>query len=142
MKPETARKILKWILLVAGGLAATAVFPMAMPTDWMEAANGWLGLGPFHRSPLMEYLTRSLSALYALNGFLALYLARDVKRYADLLAFYGWLTVGVAVALTAIDFSAGMPPSWSWGEGPPLVVFGLAIVWLARRSRAPAAGEG
>ncbi len=46
MKPKTARKILKWILLVAGGLAATAVFPMAMPTDWMEAANGWLGLGP------------------------------------------------------------------------------------------------
>lgn len=135
MKPEKARTILKWILLVAGGLAATAVFTMAMPTDWMEWANDWLGLGPFHRSPLIEYLTRSLSALYALNGFMALYLARDVTRYADLLAFYGWLTVGVAAALTAIDFSAGMPPSWRWGEGPPMIVLGLVIVWLARRSR-------
>ncbi|MCP4205296.1 MAG: hypothetical protein GY769_25580, partial [bacterium] len=118
MRPEKAQTILKWILLVGGGLAATAVFPMAMPTDWMEWTNDWLGLGPFHRSPLMEYLTRSLSALYALNGFLAIYLARDVKRYADLLAFYGWLTVGVAVALTAIDFAAPMPTYWRWGEGP------------------------
>ncbi len=135
MRPETARKILKWILIVGGGLAATAVFPMAMPTDWMAATNDWLGLGPFHRSPLTEYLTRSLSALYALNGFLALYLARDVARYADLLAFYGWLTVGVAAALTGIDFAAGMPAHWSWGEGPPMAVLGLVIVWLARRSR-------
>ncbi len=135
MRPEKARKILKWILIVAGGLAATAVVPMAMPTDWMEATNDWLGLGPFHRSPLTEYLTRSLSALYALNGFLALYLARDGARYADLLVFSGWLTVGVAVALTAIDFSAGMPTSWRWGEGPPMVVLAGIIVWLAMRSR-------
>ncbi len=135
VKPETARTILKWILLVAGAMAATAVVPMAMPTDWMEWANDWLGLGPFHRSPLTEYLTRSLSALYALNGFLSLYLARDVKRYADLLVFYGWLTVGVAASLTAIDFSAPMPAHWSWGEGPPMIILGLIVVGLARRSR-------
>ncbi len=135
MRSEKAQKILKWILLIGGGLAATAVVPMAMPTDWMEAVNDWLGLGPFHRSPLTEYLTRSLSALYALNGLLAVYLSRQVARYADLLVFYGWLTVGVAVALTAIDFAAGMPASWRWGEGPPMIVLGGVIVWLARSSR-------
>ncbi len=135
MRPEKARKILKWLLIVLGGFAVTAIFPMAMPTDWMEAINDWLGLGPFHRSPLTEYLTRSLSGFYALHGLLALYLARQVERYADLLVFYGWLTVGFAVAIAAIDFSAGMPPSWSWGEGPPMLVLGGVIVWLARNSR-------
>ena len=119
MRPERARNVLKWLLLIGGGLAATAVFAIVMPTDWMEAANDRLGLGPFHRSPLTEYLTRSLSAFYALNGFLALYLSWEVARYADLLVFYGWLTVGVAVVLTAIDFSAGMPATWAWARVPP-----------------------
>ncbi len=135
MRSDKAQKILKWLLIVVGGLTATAIFPMVMPTDWMEATNDSLGLGPFHRSPLTEYLTRSLSALYALNGLLALYMARQVERYADLLVFYGWLTVGVAAAITAIDFSAGMPPHWRWGEGPPMIVLGGVIVWLARSSR-------
>ncbi len=74
-------------------------------------------------------------APYALNRLLPLYLARDVARSADLLVCYGWLTVGVAAALTAVDCSAGMPPHWSWGEGPPVAFLGLVIVWLARRSR-------
>jgi hypothetical protein len=41
----------------------------------------------------------------------------------------------VGVALTAIDFAAGMPPMWSWSEGPPTVLVGAAYVWLARRAR-------
>ncbi len=135
MRSEKAQKILKWLLIVLGGFGATALIPVVMPTDWMEAANDALGLGPFHRSPLTEYLTRSLSALYALNGLMLLYLSRQVARYGDLLVFYGWLLVGVAAALTAIDFWAGMPPSWRWGEGPPMIVLGGVIVWLARSSR-------
>ena len=135
MRPETARTVLKWLLRIGGGLAATAVFAVVMPTDWMEATNDWVGLGPFHRSPLTEYLTRSLSAFYALHGFLAIYLSRQVARYADFLVFYGWLTVGFGAGLTGIDFAAGMPASWSWGEGPGAFVLGCVIVWLARNAR-------
>ena len=135
MRPERAQSVLKWLLLIGGGLAATAVFAIVMPTDWMAAANDRLGLGPFHRSPLTEYLTRSLSAFYALHGFLAIYLSRQVARYADLLVFYGWLSVGFGIVLTAIDFSAGMPASWAWGEGPGVIAFGGVVVWLARSAR-------
>ena len=45
------------------GMAMLAVVPMVMPTDWMAAINDRLGLVPLPRSPLTEYLTRSLSAV-------------------------------------------------------------------------------
>jgi hypothetical protein len=123
-------------MLVLGGLAALAVAPMVMPFAWMQQANDWLGLAPLDRTPLTEYLTRSLAAMYALAGATLLYLARDVRRYADLIVFAGWLTVALGVALTGIDAVAGLPPLWFWTEGPPTAACGVAIVWLARRVRA------
>ena len=140
MKPNTAAKALSWLLILLGGVAMLAVVPMVMPTAWMEAVNDSIGLGPFHRSPLMEYLTRSLSALYALIGTLILYVGLNVRRYLPLIVIVGWLTVALGVALTGIDFAVGMPASWSWSEGPPTVVLGWAFVWLARRA-ATARGE-
>ncbi len=137
MKPNTAAKALSWLLIVMGGLAMLAVVPMVMPTDWMEAVNDSMGLGPFHRSPLMEYLTRSLSAIYALLGTLTLYLGLNVRRYLSLIVVVGWLTVILGAALTVIDFAVGMPASWSWGEGPPTILIGWAFVWLARRAATP-----
>lgn len=135
MTSSRAEKLIKWLLLVAGGMAATAVVPMVMPTDWMEAVNDRLGLGPFPRSTLTEYLTRSLSAVYALFGALTIHLGLNVRRYLDLIVVVARLTIVLGVVLTVLDASIGMPASWTWGEGPPTVVFGLALVWLARRAR-------
>ena len=59
----------------------------------------------------------------------------DVVRYLDLIIVIGWLTVLAGVIVTVVDFSAGMPLMWSWSEGPPTVLAGLAYVWLARRAR-------
>lgn len=138
MRPTTAEKVLAWLLGINGGLALLAVFAVVMPTDWMEAGARWAGLDVFPRSTLSEYLLRSVSALYALIGALVLHLAFHARRYLDLIAFIGWLTVVLGAALTAIDFAVGMPASWSWGEGPPTIVVGAAFVWLARRAGAPA----
>jgi uncharacterized membrane protein len=82
-----------------------------------------------------RYLTRSLSALYGAYGILHLYLARDVVRYLDLIVVIGRLAVLAGVIVTVVDFGAGMPPYWSWSEGPPTVLAGFVIVWLARRAR-------
>ena len=71
-------------------------------------------------------------------GVLHLYLARDVVRYLDLIVVIGWLTVLAGAIQTVVDFSAGMPPLWSWSEGPPTMLAGLAYVWLARRARSRA----
>ena len=35
MRPATAEKLLKWLLIVLGGMAATAVVPMVMPFAWI-----------------------------------------------------------------------------------------------------------
>jgi hypothetical protein len=135
MRAETAERVLKWLLLLLGGLAATAVAPMLMPFAWMQRANDALGLAPLIDTPLTQYLTRSLSAVYALFGVMTIYVACDVRRYRRLVVFIGWLTGALGLALTAIDFAAGMPASWSWGEGPPTVVCGWAMIWLGRRVR-------
>jgi len=133
MRAGAAERILFWLLILMGGMALCAVVPMVMPTAWMESVNDRLGLGPFPRSTLTEYLTRSLSAVYALFGATVVYVARDVRRYLDLIVFMGWLTVLLGVALTVLDFAIGMPASWSWAEGPPTIVVGWLFVWLARR---------
>ena len=133
MRPETAEKVLSWLLLAMGGLALLAVVPMVMPTAWMVAVNDRLGLGPFPHSTLTEYLTRSLSAVYASLGALIVYLGLNVRRYLGLIVFVGWLTIALGVALTVIDFAIGMSAAWTWGEGPPTVVIGWAFIWLAGR---------
>jgi hypothetical protein len=112
-----------------------AFLAVVMPTSAMASIADWLGVGPLHRSPLTEYLTRSLSVLYGVFGVLHLYLARDVVRYLDVIVIIGWLGVLAGVIQTVVDFAAGMPPYWSWGEGPPTVLAGFAIVYLAQRAR-------
>lgn len=134
MRPETAQRLLTWLLYIMGGMMAFAFVPVVMPTAWMAEIADWLGVGPLPRTPLTEYLTRSLSAIYAVFGLLTLYLARHAARYLDLIIVVGWLTITLGVMLTVLDFGIGMPPSWSWGEGPPTIVAGWAFVWLARRA--------
>jgi len=133
--PQTARRLLTGLFYLLGGVMTVAFLAMVMPTAWMAATADWLGVGPLPRTPLTEYLTRSLSLLYGVFGALHLYIARDVVRHLDLIVVFGWLTVLVGVVLTVVDFAAGMPPMWSWTEGPPTVLVGAAYIWLARRAR-------
>lgn len=135
MSAQTAEKVLRWVLVVLGAMAALAIVPAVMPTAWMEATSVWIGVEPLPRTPLTQYLTRSLSLVYAMFGVFILYLARDVRRYKSLLIFVARLTALLGVALTVLDFAVGMPPAWSWAEGPPTVLCAWAMLWLARRVR-------
>lgn len=135
MRSQTAEKALGWVLVVLGGLAAAAVVPMVMPFSWMQRINDALGLAPLADTPLTQYLTRSLSAVYALIGVLVIHIGLDVRRYRELIMFMGWLTAILGLALTVLDFAVGMPASWAWGEGPPTILCAWAMVWLARRVR-------
>ena len=135
MQQQTARRFLAWLLYVLGGMMSVAFLAVVMPTSAMATIADWLGVGPLHRSPLTEYLTRSLSAMYGVLGVLHLYLARDVVRFVDVIIVIGWLTVLAGAIMTVVDFAAGMPPLWSWSEGPPTVIVGLIDIWLARRAR-------
>jgi len=135
VQQQTARRFLAWLLYGLGGMMSAAFLAVVMPTSAMAAVADWLGVGPLPRSPLTEYLTRSLSAMYGVLGVLHLYLARDVVRHLDVIVVIGWLTVLAGAIMTVVDFAAGMPPLWSWSEGPPTVLTGLAYLWLVRRAR-------
>lgn len=127
-------RALQILLSVGGVVMLLATFAIFMPVSWMSATNDWLGLGPFTESPLVDYLTRSLSLLYAIHGGLLLVAATDIRRYRPLVLYLGIASVVAGVVLTGIDLHAGMPSYWTVGEGPFVTVAGLLITWLTLRS--------
>ena len=126
------------ILLRLGGVLTLLAAPMALlPESWMASNHRWLGLGDFPASPLVDYLTRSISCLYALHGGLLLLISTDPRRYAPIVRYVAWANVVLGPALLAIDLHAGMPRWWTLAEGPPLTATGLVLLWLS--ARVPAA---
>lgn len=130
---ERTERVLRIFLRVLGVLLLTALLAVVMPTPWMDAIHRWLGLGELPKGPIVEYLTRSLSLMYAIFGALILYMARDVRRYAPLLVFFAVISIGAGVVFLGIDIYAGMPRYWVLSEGPGAIVFSLVLLGLARR---------
>jgi hypothetical protein len=128
---SAAERTLAAILRIFGIVTLTAVFAIIMPTSCMETTNRWLGLGELPDTPIVGYLTRSLSAMYALQGALLLYLSFDVRRYAALLRFVAVLGLTFSIVMFFIDLAVRMPWWWTWGEGPPLIPLFVVIFWLA-----------
>ena len=133
MRSETSERWLTVVLRLAGAVLLLAFAAVFLPSHWMEANHAWLGLGTFPRSPLVEYLTRSISALYAIKGGLYLVLSTDVARFAPVIAYVGWTTVAFGLAMLAIDLHAGMPWFWTFAEGPPILGVGVVLLALRRR---------
>ena len=120
-------------LLRLGGVVTIAAFPaMLLPTDWMDAMHRWLGLGELPRAPVVEYLTRSVAALYGFHGVLLLIVARDPVRHRPIVRYLGVMNIVFGVLLILIDVHAGLPIFWTLAEGPPLVAIGAAVLYLSR----------
>ncbi len=130
-----SERALARLLVAEAALLLCAAPAVVMPTDWIAAAHEWLGLGPMPRGPLVEYLTRSLSMLYALIAPVLLALASDVRRFLPMVHVVGWLHVVGALVLTGLDASSGLPMWWLLIEGP--VVLGLGAGQLALAGRIP-----
>jgi hypothetical protein len=125
-------RVLALLLRLAGGFMVTAFLAMLLPVEWMAATHRWVGLGEFPRVPIVDYLTRSIAALYGFHGALLLILATDVARYRRLVGYVGIMNVCFGTAMMAIDLHAGMPLIWTLAEGPPIVAFGVVILYLSR----------
>lgn len=129
--PERA---LALVLRVQATILALALGAVVMPTAWMAEAHRAVGLGEMPASPLVEYLTRSVSLIYGTWGALLLfYLATDVRRYAPVIRFLGAVSAGMAVVFVVLDFWVGMPLPWALVEGPMILAFALLMVVLAGR---------
>jgi hypothetical protein len=126
------QRLLVILLRLAGGITATAFLAMFLPADWMADTHRWLGLGEFPRAPVVDYLARSVAALYGFHGVLLFLIARDPARYRSLVRYVGAMNVLFGLFLVFIDLHAGMPLVWTLLEGPPVLCFGVVILSLSR----------
>jgi hypothetical protein len=129
MKPAT---LLKLILQATGVVCLFAIGAIFLPTPWMADIHAKLGLGVFPRAPIVEYLTRSIAAVYALLGALFVLIGSDLRQYDKVIRFMGGAFAIFGLALLSIDLYAGMPADWTWPEGLMTTGLGLAILFLRR----------
>ncbi len=113
-----------------------------LPVEWMATAHRGLGLGELPRTPIVEYLARSVSALYGFHGIVLWIVSGDPMRYRTILWYVASMNVVFGLAMVAIDAVAGMPLLWTIGEGPPLIAVGVLIGILIRSLPAPIAPMG
>lgn len=109
-----------------------ALVAVLMPMSWMVAIHRWLGLGDMPTDRIVGYLARSLSAFYVFTGALCLVVSSDLERFSPLACFLGLAFFFMGAVATGIDFAVGMPWWWSYFEGPPAVLLGVFMYFLAR----------
>jgi hypothetical protein len=127
------QRILVVLLRAAGILTCTAFLAVFLPTDWMAATHEQLGLGVFPRTPLVDYLTRSVAALYGFHGVLVLLVSRDPVRHAPIVRYVGLVSILFGTLIVFIDLRAGLPMLWTVAEGPPVAVLGALVLYFSRK---------
>ena len=124
---------LQLFLRISGSVMLLALAFVFVPRSWMKEIHLLLELGEMPDAPIVWYLARSTSAFYALAGALFWLVSFDVRAQRRILLFLGPVTVLVGVVLLGIDVAAGMPAEWTVTEGPLVVVFGFALIYLVYR---------
>jgi hypothetical protein len=130
---DVYEKALILLLRISAVVLLTAVVPAVMPFDWMRAIHWQLGMGELPDGPIVGYLTRSLSAMYAVHGALVFFISLDVRRFLPVVKCLAVLGVVFGVGMLILDILVGMPRSWVVGEGPFVIGLGGVLLWLAVR---------
>ena len=120
------------LLRFAGTITTIAFLAMLLPVDWMASTHRAIGLGEFPRTPVVDYLTRSIAALYGFHGVLLLLVSTDIVRYRPIVSYIAILNVVFGLMVLVIDLHAGMPWFWTLWEGPSIIGFGMVLALLLR----------
>jgi hypothetical protein len=132
---DTRRRLLVLLLRFAGVVLVTAFLAIFLPVEWMASTHRALGMGEFPRAPIVDYLARSVAALYGFHGVLVLIVSGDPVRYRGIVSYLGIMNVLFGVTVLGIDLHAGLPFLWTVLEGPPLVIIGIVVIALNRPVR-------
>ena len=128
-RSELAIVIILRVIGITGLFAIPAIF---LPYSWMNAIHEYMGLGELPDAPIVSYLARSLSAFYAIVSTIILFISFDIRHYRSFVKLWAIIVIVTGFVLLGIDITAGMPISWTLGEGPPTIVVGLVVLWLQR----------
>jgi hypothetical protein len=97
--------------------------------------NAKAGLAELVYTPVMSYLIRSLSGMYAIIGAIFLFVSTDLKRYRELIRFLGGVAVVAGFGLIVLDAVVRLPFLWTVAEGPATMVMGGVMIYLCRSGR-------
>ena len=127
-----------WFLRFTAVILLAALPAVVMPSAWMRTISVWLGLGGLPELPLVEYLARSLSGLYAMAGVFCWFVSGDVPRYLPLLRFVIPVAVVFGAMLIVLDVVIEMPTGWIVCEAASIVLWTAVYWWLVRAASKPA----
>ncbi len=122
-----------FLLRITGIAMLTALVFCVCPFSWMQAIHERMGLGTLPDLPIVRYLTRSLSGMYAYLGALLLYLAGDVRRHRGTLLFLSVTGLFFSVGIIVLDSAVGMPLFWTVTEGPLTLLLCAILLFLLLR---------
>lgn len=131
-----AKTLLIVLLRLTGVAMLGAVVFVFAPFAWMQEIHAAIGMGELEYTPLLSYLTRTLSAMYAIIGTILLFVSRDLRRYLPLIRMLGIVAIAGGVGVTILDALLGLPAFWTVLEGPLTVGLGVAMLVLSRSVRA------
>ncbi len=121
------------ILLRAVGSVSLLAFPFVfVPQAWMEAIHGSLGMGELPNAPVVDYLARSTSFLYAWLGGTLWLISMDLPRYRPILRYFGLAMGLLGPVLFVIDWQSGMPMFWRVGEGPAVIIIAALMLFFSK----------
>ena len=127
-----SEQVLKLFLRLIGSAALLALIFVAAPHAWMDAIHVQMGMGQLPDAPVVGYLARSTSAFYALLGGLLWVVSFDLSRHRLVLIYLGVAITLFGGTLLVVDWWEGMPLFWKVWEGPFVIAFGLAVLFLSR----------
>ena len=137
-KPLSARrkKLLILLLRACGLLDMLALLIALIPSSWIISMHGQLDMGRFPNEPIVLYLARSSSLMYAIHGLLLIFVSFNIDRYLPLIRLLAGIALIHGLLLIIIDLSTAMPWWWTWGEGPLLLAWGM-LTFILLSSKTP-----
>lgn len=126
----------KWMLRLIGAIICLSFFAIFLPSQWMNTIHEWVGLGQLPKAPIVEYLARTISAMYFAHGLVILFVSFDVRRYWMFVGLIGIINIMLGSTFLLTDLKAEMPWVWTISEGPPIILGGiiLLILWSLGKS--------
>ena len=85
----------------------------------MDHLHRAAGMGPLPPGPVVEYLARTISALYTILGGLSFLAASNLARYSTLIRYIALCRIGFGALVLAIDIHVGMPTDGPPSKAPP-----------------------
>jgi hypothetical protein len=128
-------RVLVVLMRISAVVLLTAIVPAVMPFAWMAATHRLLGMGELPQGPIVHYLTRSLSAMYAMHGAIVYFVSLDVRRFLPVVKCLAVLGIVFGAGMVVLDLAVGMPTPWTACEGPFVIALSGTLLWLAHRPR-------